>query len=69
MSRRAQRPAARPPGALTLTFFSKSAKPASAAALSRLSSSREELTGWKLFLKFSFCLFRLFAQRSMSLAI
>lgn len=52
-----------------LTFFSNRAKPASAAALSLLSSSREELTGWKLFLKFSFCLFRLLAQRSMSLAI
>lgn len=52
----------------SLTFFSKRAKPASAAADSFRSSSLV-LSGWKLFLKFSFCLFKLFAQRSMSLAI
>lgn len=54
--------------ASTFTFFSKRAKPASAAADSFRSSSLV-LSGWKLFLKFSFCLFKLFAQRSMSLAI
>ncbi len=48
------------------TFFSKSVKPASAAAASFLSSW---LKVWKLLLKFSFCLFRLLAQRSMSFAI
>ncbi len=48
------------------TFFSKSVKPASAAAASFLSSW---LKVWKLLLKFSFCLFKLLAQRSMSFAI
>lgn len=51
------------------TFFSKREKPASAAADSFLSSSLDGPNPWKLLLKLSFCLFKLFAQRSMSFAI
>lgn len=56
-------------GRAVRTLFSKRENPASAAAASLLSSSRDWPRAWKLFLKVSFCLFMLLAQRSMSLAI